>query len=633
MALSNHSLSVTENMKPHRDSISRSVRYCAATLLTFCMSICYAADYRVENLDHSIKVDSAGKRVVRVDLAIKLMTDAAIARFGQYALSYNSQLQKLDIERAETLHEDGSRVPVDFRGGMFDRPTPVTISAPQFSNEHLRLVTFPALSKGDTIRLAYTLTDVETLFPGKFSVQFAFPPIEEYRSANITLDTPADMPVAIDARGVKATADSTGNGRRIRSYHYETPASGIADEQTNTVAWTDIGPSFIATNFTGYADIASAYNARAYDKSGASDAVRALADQLTAGVDDRREQAKRLYAWVARNIRYVGVYFGAGPVVPHRAEDVLANRYGDCKDQVTLLSALLAAKGIDSDGVLVNLGNHYRLPDAPDVLTFNHVVAWLPEFGAFVDTTAGVLPFGVLPFEASDKPALNAKTGKILHTPPQNGTNSTSSVAYAVDIGQDGNGTLTGDLSLDGQAGLHARQMFMHLPPRRIADTMLRKFGLAGDLQLNPRHLDDLDAPLSIDMRGKIDQVSLMPGPAAVSVPLLPNFGAIRSFADYVLQQRNKPFDGMCSGTRLEERYRITLPGSVEVLAIPPNVDVRAGEIAYRSTYLRTGQTVDVTRVLERKLASNVCGSAKLAEWADAATAISTDLKRQILYR
>ncbi|CAN0620692.1 protein of unknown function [Burkholderia multivorans] len=80
-------------------------------------------------------------------------------------------------------------------------------------------------------------------------------------------------------------------------------------------------------------------------------------------------------------------------------------------------------------------------------------------------------------------------------------------------------------------------------------------------------------------------------------------------------------------------RYRITLPGSVEVLAIPPNVDVRAGEIAYRSTYRRTGQTIDVTRVLERKLASNVCGSAKLAEWADAATAISTDLKRQILYR
>jgi len=89
----------------------------------------------------------------------------------------------------------------------------------------------------------------------------------------------------------------------------------------------------------------------------------------------------------------------------------------------------------------------------------------------------------------------------------------------------------------------------------------------------------------------------------------------------------------MCSCTRLEEHYRITLPGSVELLAIPPNVDVRAGEIAYRSTYRRTGQTVDVTRVLERKLASNVCGSAKLMEWADAATAISTDLKRQTLYR
>ncbi|MBN3789461.1 DUF3857 and transglutaminase domain-containing protein [Burkholderia sp. Ac-20353] len=614
-------------------NVSRIARYGIAALLMLRLSISFAADYQVERLDNVIKVDASGKRVVKVDLSIKLLTDAAIARFGQYALSYNAQFEKLDIDAAQTMHADGSTVPVDSERGIFDRPAPVTIAAPQFSAGHLRIVTFPALAKGDSIRLSYTLTDTDTLFPGKFSVQLSFPPIEDYRSANVTLDTPDDMPVAIDARGMRQSADASRDGRRIRSYHYETPPSGPLDEQANTVAWTDIGPVFIASNFSGYAEIAHAYHERAFDKQQPDDAIRQLADQLTNGVPDRREQATRLYAWVARNIRYVGVYFGAGPVVPHRADEVLANRYGDCKDQVTLLSALLDAKGIRSHAVLVNLGDRYRLPAAPDVLTFNHAIIWLPEFDVFADTTVGVLPFGALQFESSGKPALDTSTGKLLVTPPQNGNNSRSLLAYSVDLDRDGNATMTGDITLDGQEVQRARQMFIHVQPKRLADEMLRRFGLAGELRMRPRHLDDLDQPFSIALSGNLNQLALMPGPAAFAIPSLPNFGQIRGFADFVLQQKSKVFEGVCAGTRLEERYRITLPSDADVLAIPPDVSVRAGEIAYRSTYRREGRTVDVTRVLDRNLGSNVCSGAKLAEWADAARSISKDLKRQILYR
>ncbi|AYQ38428.1 transglutaminase [Burkholderia aenigmatica] len=614
-------------------TVSRIARYGIAALLMLRLSMAFAVDYRIERCDNLITVDASGKRVVKVDLSIKLLTDAAIARFGQYVLSYNAQFGKVDVDSAQTVHADGSTVSVDAAQGIFDRPAPVAIAAPQFSAEHLRIVTFPALAKGDSIRLSYTLADTDTLFPGKFSVQLSFPPIEDYRSANVTLDTPDDMPVAIDARGMRPLADTSHDGRRIRSYHYETPPSGPLDEQANTVAWTDIGPVFIASNFSGYPEIAHAYQVRAFDRQQQDDAIRQLADRLTSGIADRREQAMRLYAWVARNIRYVGVYFGAGPVVPHRAGEVLANRYGDCKDQVTLLSALLDAKGIESHTVLVNLGNRYRLPAVPDVLTFNHAIAWLPEFDVFADTTVGVLPFGALQFEASGKPALDTSTGKLIVTPPQNGRNSRSSLAYAVNLDRDGNATMTGDITLAGQEVQRARQMFIHVQPKRLADEMLRRYGLAGELQMSPRHLDDLDQPFSIALRGNLNQLALMPGPAAFAIPSLPNFGQIRSFADFVLQEKSKVFEGVCAGTRLEERYRITLPADAHLLAIPPDVSVRAGEIAYQSTYHRDGRTVDVTRVLDRNLGSNVCSGAKLAEWADAARSIAKDLKRQILYR
>ncbi len=66
--------------------------------------------------------------------------------------------------------------------------------------------------------------------------------------------------------------------------------------------------------------------------------------------------------WVRKNIRYVAVYVGAGGVVPHSAQAVLDNRYGDCKDHVALLEALLKAVAIESSPALINAGNAYVLP-------------------------------------------------------------------------------------------------------------------------------------------------------------------------------------------------------------------------------------------------------------------------------
>ncbi len=54
---------------------------------------------------------------------------------------------------------------------------------------------------------------------------------------------------------------------------------------------------------------------------------------------------KALYSYVSTQFRYIGVSFGIGRYQPHGAAEVLANQYGDCKDEHTLLASLLAAVG------------------------------------------------------------------------------------------------------------------------------------------------------------------------------------------------------------------------------------------------------------------------------------------------
>ena len=109
--------------------------------------------------------------------------------------------------------------------------------------------------------------------------------------------------------------------------------------------------------------LAGAYEARAHAKAAVTPTLQAKADELTTGITAPYDQAKTLYTWVARNIRYAGNCIGVGSVVPHDAEMVLSNRLGDCKDHTALLQALLAAKGIDSMPVLVNSGDRYKLPE------------------------------------------------------------------------------------------------------------------------------------------------------------------------------------------------------------------------------------------------------------------------------
>ena len=81
---------------------------------------------------------------------------------------------------------------------------------------------------------------------------------------------------------------------------------------------------------------------------------------------------KALANYMQRNIRYVAIEVGIGGLQPHRAADVFAHQYGDCKDKATLLSTMLKQVGIDSYYVFGRHRAWHRQSQFPS-LRFNHV--------------------------------------------------------------------------------------------------------------------------------------------------------------------------------------------------------------------------------------------------------------------
>lgn len=79
--------------------------------------------------------------------------------------------------------------------------------------------------------------------------------------------------------------------------------------------------------------------------------------------------------FVQQEVRYFGVEMGPGSHKPNPPDQVLQQRFGDCKDKVTLLGALLRGLDVRSEPVLVSTRLRQRVGEwQASPLAFDHVI-------------------------------------------------------------------------------------------------------------------------------------------------------------------------------------------------------------------------------------------------------------------
>jgi hypothetical protein len=115
------------------------------------------------------------------------------------------------------------------------------------------------------------------------------------------------------------------------------------------------------------------YDGLAHDRLAANPEIAAKSAQLTAGKTDFYDKAEAIGEFVQKDIRYFVIEMGIGGYQPHPAADIFRNRYGDCKEKATLLSAMLSSVGIHSALMMVDTRRGVVDPDAPS-LVGNHMI-------------------------------------------------------------------------------------------------------------------------------------------------------------------------------------------------------------------------------------------------------------------
>jgi Domain of Unknown Function with PDB structure (DUF3857)/Transglutaminase-like superfamily len=134
------------------------------------------------------------------------------------------------------------------------------------------------------------------------------------------------------------------------------------------------GPGIATPTAGNWQSIGEWYQALSKDRLAATPEIAAKAAELTTGKTDFYDKTEAIAEFVQQQVRYFVIEMGIGGYRPHFAGDIFRNRYGDCKDKATLLSAMLSSVGIHSALVMVDHRRGVVDPDAPSIVG-DHMIA------------------------------------------------------------------------------------------------------------------------------------------------------------------------------------------------------------------------------------------------------------------
>jgi transglutaminase-like putative cysteine protease len=358
------------------------------------------------------------------------------------------------------------------------------------------------------------------------------------------------------------------------------------------------------------------------DRLAVSPEIKQRVAELTAGVPTLLGKMRALAQFVQTDIRYVAIELGIGGYQPHPAAEVFAHRYGDCKDKVTLLKAMLGEIGVESQLVLINTVRGTVTPATPPNLAFDHAIAAIllpaaltdPSLQAIVnhktlgkllyfDPTDSLTPLGSLSGGLQGDYALltSASLSELVLLPQL--AVDTNSLSRTVRVTLDEQGALRGDftevylgdLAATERARLRAAttEADRIKPVEERAAESLSNFAVQ---KVGPENLNDNDKPfawrysLEASKYAKVSADLMMVRPRILDVW---SSGLLET-----REARRHPveFDGP---ERRSDSVEIALPPGYAVDELPPPINAEYSFGTYRSNVESIANSLRYTRTLE----------------------------------
>lgn len=524
---------------------------------------------------------------------------------GLSALQKNGQdfyptSQKLEVVEAYVIHPDGTKVSVT-PDNIFTRTSTAAQDAPGFVSSLTTTVVFPELQVGSRAYVKWKYTQFKPSVLG--FCQTVVPPFTMgIKNLQATFILPKTVELNWKERGGFTVKDTTTGS--TRTIHAEIKDVSPHTEEFYMASPPDFLPIFIASSIPSWEELGVRIFKDSKSREAITPQIQALSDEIVKGKKEK-EAAEAIYNWIAENIQYLAIYLNATQgYISHTAEEILKNGYGDCKDHVTLMRALLKAQNINSYPVLVNWGTQYVPFPLPDPDQFNHEMIYLPQFNLFANPTDKFAPFGVLGRGLDGKFVLIASPeGRTAYlpasSPEQNTYKNISTISLLPDGTIQGKNTLT----VTGYMNDAIREIFSSpISLQDLAEKILSKTaeGGYGDFILSGSPFN-LATPFSVSGKWTSPQAFLVGETIYFEVPVGTDPLSSPWFRK-MITPRNRLFPFVIFPGQYEWIYTIKLPEGYSIAHVPSNIDVSNSVGSFQSTYSKKGEN---TILVKRKFVIN----------------------------
>ncbi len=223
-------------------------------------------------------------------------------------------------------------------------------------------------------------------------------------------------------------------------------------------------PRLVFTSFVDWAECGLYLGEHFWKAVEEADVAIAQFKQVAAlSIEVGRPAAQNVAYWVQQNIRTVPLSLGAVGYEPNSADDVWKNRYGDVRDKLVLLSALLGGYGMSSYPVLLQ-SSSTPFSMLPAIEQFSHMILAVPleDDTLYLDPTPRFTPPHEISYSRTQGMACQMILGTPLVSPAKDLVHVERRASTRMSVRLDSLGTLSGraDCEAVGDYGAGARSLF-----------------------------------------------------------------------------------------------------------------------------------------------------------------------------
>lgn len=480
-----------------------------------------------------VEVHDNGLSDVFAQRLVQVRTERGARDNKQFYVRYTPGDQEVEIRRARLFRRPAAdpratadEVEVSEATGRDDQD----LSEPWYGlyyDNRAQVVSFEGLRAGDIIEVQYTLSDAgarNELADYFGDLQFVAEPVPVHRW-DYTLIGPRSRHFYFHEPALAGWTQSHEETERTQVHRFAASVVPRVELEPSMPGFAEVAPYFHVSTYQSWQDVGRWYWRLVQDQLAADEALRRAAREATAGLTAPADKVRALHALVTRGTRYVGLEFGIHGYKPYRVSQVLARRFGDCKDKASLLVALLREVGIAADLVLVRTKRGGAIASEPASLAvFDHAIAFVPSLGLYLDGTAEFAGMLELPEQDQGVTVLrvSAQGAELTRTPVLPSSANRAERRWTVALAPDGSGEVTETLTLTGQAAPEWRQHYETAGERteRYGKVWSARFPGTALASVTMTGLEERNQPVQVEARLRIPRLGVGRTGEPLSLPI-----------------------------------------------------------------------------------------------------------------